>query len=73
MMSLTLENDTVIPPYEVVNTLQGVRRNLPVQVEILGFPYEYRHEDPFPLTESIAGEVTRQFHRVFDRAGAFLA
>ena len=73
MMSVTLENDTVIPPYEVVNTLQGVRRNLPAQVEILGFPYEYRHEDPFPVTKSIAGEVTRQFHRVFDMAGEFLA
>jgi hypothetical protein len=72
MMSVVLENDTVIPPYEVINTLQGIMRNLPAQVEILQFPYEYRHEDPFPVTETIAGEVTRQFHRVFDIAGKFL-
>ena len=73
MMSVTLENDTVIPPYEIVNTLQGVRRNLPAQVEILSFPYEYKHEDPFPVMDTIAGEVTRQFRRVFGMAGDFLA
>lgn len=73
MMAVTLENDTVIPPYEVINTLQGIRRNLPVQVKTLGFPYEYKHEDPFPLQSAISGEVTRQFRRVFDLAGNFLA
>ena len=72
MMSVTLENDTIIPPYEVMNTLQGVRRDLPAQVETLRFPYEYKHEDPFPATETLAGEVTCQFRRVFDMAGDFL-
>jgi hypothetical protein len=73
MMALALENDTVIPPYEVINTLQGVKRNLPAQVKVINFPYEYKHEDPFPVRDAIAGEVSRQFRRVFKLAGDFLA
>ncbi|MDR2037166.1 MAG: DUF6051 family protein [Bacteroidales bacterium] len=72
VMSVALENDTVIPPYEVINTLQGVARNIPAKVEIINFPYEYKHEDPFPSITSIAPEVTRQFYRVFEMAGRFL-
>ncbi|MDR1865886.1 MAG: DUF6051 family protein [Bacteroidales bacterium] len=72
VMAVALENDTVIPPYEVVNTLQGVARNLPATVEIIDFPYPYKHEDPFPCLTSVGKEVTRQFHRVFEMAGGFL-
>ena len=72
IMAIALANDSVVPPYEVVNTLQGVARDIPITVDILDFPYEYKHEDPFPALESIAGEVTKQFYRVFDKAGLFL-
>ncbi len=72
VMALTLANDTVVPPYEVVNTLQGALRDIPIRVDILDFPYEYKHEDPFPTLTSIASEVTKQFNRVFESAGEFL-
>jgi hypothetical protein len=72
VMALTLADDTVVPPYEVINTMQGALRDIPIRVDILDFPYGYKHEDPFPALTSIASEVTVQFNRVFDIAGEFL-
>ncbi len=72
IMALALANDTVVPPYEVMNTLQGAARDIPIRVDVLDFPYEYKHEDPFPALTPIAREVTEQFNRVFDIAGNFL-
>ena len=61
IMAITLEKDTVVPPYEVANTLQGSTRNIPVRVEIIDFPYEYKHEDPFPQIENYKNEVNQCF------------
>jgi hypothetical protein len=72
MLAIPLEKDTVIPPYEVVNTLQGINRDIPVKVETMDFPYDYKHEDPFPVIPSIAGQVNECFDRVFDLASDFL-
>jgi hypothetical protein len=72
MMAITLEKDSVVPPYEVANTLQGSARNIPVRVEILDFPYKYRHEDPFPLIENIKDKVNQCFDQVFNIATDFL-
>jgi hypothetical protein len=71
-MAVALAGDTVVPPYEVVNTLQGSRRDIPIRVETVDFPYDCKHEDPFPVTLPVAGKVTEQFNRVFDMAGEFL-
>jgi hypothetical protein len=71
IMAITLEKDTVIPPYEVANTLQGSARNIPVNVEILDFPYEYKHEDPFPLAENSKEMVNQCFDQVFNKAVNF--
>ena len=71
-IAITLANDTVVPPYEVINTLQGITRNIPVRVEILDFSYDYKHEDPFPALKSIAPQVTFHFREVFDIASDFL-
>ena len=46
--ALALEGDLVAPPYEVINTLQGIRRDIPIEVEVLDFSYPYTHENPFP-------------------------
>jgi hypothetical protein len=70
--ALALAKDTVVPPYEVMNTLQGTLRDIPIDVEVIDFPYDYKHEDPFPSLTVISGEVTRQFNRVFHIAGDFL-
>jgi hypothetical protein len=72
IMAVTLENDTVVPPYEVVNTLQGSERTIPIQVEIMDFPYEYKHEDPFPLVEHCKDMVNQCFDEVFNIITDFL-
>lgn len=72
MMAITLEKDSVMPAYEVINTLQGVSRNIPVKVHNLDFPYDYKHEDPFPDIASISDQVNECFEKVFGLATEFL-
>lgn len=72
VLAVTLTKDTVVPAYEVINTLQGVKRNIPIQVDVLDYPYPYKHEDPFPALSSIADSVDEHFNRTFDRICAFL-
>lgn len=71
--AIALKKDTVIPSYEVVNTLQGRQRDIPVRVDIEDFPYAYRHEDPFPLKEQIKDEVDKHFSTTFSKLAGFLA
>lgn len=71
MMGVALEGDTVIPPGEVMNTVQGALRNLPARVEVLDFDYPYCHEDPFPASAALRAAVDRGFARVFDLAADF--
>ena len=66
--ALTLRRDTVVPPSEVMNTLQGERHDIPVAVQVLDFPYDYSHMAPFPVAGPEA-EVTRAFDCVL-AAGA---
>lgn len=66
IFAVTLADDNVVPAYEVINTLQGVRRDIPIPVEVLDFPYKYKHEDPFPAIENIQEEVDRAFKQTFD-------
>jgi hypothetical protein len=72
VLAITLEKDTVIPYYEVINTLQGAKRDIPIDVQVLDFPYDYRHEDPFPVSESISGLVESSFNKVFGKVCYFL-
>jgi hypothetical protein len=71
LLAVALEQDTVIPPYEVINALQGSGRDLPVRVEHLDFPYEYLHEDPFPAQEALRAPVDRSFRQVFSLIAEF--
>lgn len=71
--AITLENDSVVPPYEVINTLQGIARDIPVKIEIMDFSYDYKHEDPFPAAKNQETEVDRMFTEVFNRISRFLA
>jgi hypothetical protein len=71
LLAVPLDQDTVIPPYEVVNALQGSGRNLPVRVERMDFPYEYQHEDPFPAREALRAPVDQAFRQVFDLVAEF--
>lgn len=70
--AITLAHDEVVPAYEVINTLQGSRRDIPINIEILDYPYKYIHEDPFPALPKIADEVDKQFRYTFDKFVDFL-
>ncbi len=72
VLAITLEKDTIIPAYEIINTLQGAKRDIPIEVQVLDFPYDYRHEDPFPIAESICGLVDNSFNMVFKKVSDFL-
>jgi hypothetical protein len=72
VLAITLEKDTVIPSYEIVNTLQGAKRDIPIEVQVLDFPFAYKHEDPFPTLASIGSQVDSAFNNVFDRVCDFL-
>lgn len=66
-----LEKDTVAPPMEALNTLQGGYRNINVAIEIKDFPFEYSHMVPLPLTHKHSKEVTEAFHQFVQSASDF--
>jgi hypothetical protein len=70
--ALALDGDVVAPPYEVINTLQGIHRNIPIEVEVLDFCYPYTHENPFPSLIEHRQAVSLEFNRVFGRFAWFL-
>jgi len=70
--AISLKQDTVIPSFEVINTLQGAFRNIHIPVDEMDFEYEYTHENPFPLTKVDDALVEKNFQLVFDKVGDFL-
>jgi hypothetical protein len=70
--AIALEKDEIVPAYEVINTLQGARRDIPIKVDVLDYPYGYIHENPFPVLSEIGDEIDRQFRRTFDKICGFL-
>jgi hypothetical protein len=72
IMAITLENDQIIPYYEVINTLKGVKRDIPVLVEVEDFSHPYTHENPFPVNSKYEKEVTRSFESTFSKVAEFL-
>lgn len=69
--AIALKKDKVIPSYEVVNTLQGSARSIPVKVDELDFDYEYTHENPFPVGKNNMVKVQENFNRVFAKIADF--
>ncbi|MBI5470942.1 MAG: hypothetical protein HY961_01210 [Ignavibacteriae bacterium] len=72
IMAVALKRDEVIQPSEVVNTLKGDSRTIPIPVHVMDFPYDHSHVMPFPYQESIAAEVDRGFNQVFAMAAQHL-
>jgi hypothetical protein len=66
--AVALRKDAVVQPAEVLNTLNGDFRDIPIPVHILDAPYEYSHVTVFPLRPGITGEVDAMFDRVFSLA-----
>lgn len=72
IMAVGLKKDQVIPAYEIVNTLKGDERKIPIRVKILDFNHEYDHVVPFPANQTIETKVDKSFKKVFKMAAKFL-
>jgi len=73
IMAIALKKDKVVPSYEVLNTLMGADRDIPIDVRILDFPFQYSHENPFPLDLRIEKAVNESFNEIFNIAADFLS
>lgn len=71
--ALVLKRDLVIPPLEVMYTLQGRHRKIPIRVKQTDFPYPYAHENPFPIHSSQPGQVIKMMDRTMAIASRFLS
>jgi len=70
--SISLLKDSVIPSKGVISTLRASGKK--DVVDIWDFPYEYSHENPFPiLDKNLSGKVDYWFEKVFAEATLFLA
>ena len=70
--AITLKKDSVIPSFEVMNTLNGAYRDINIAVEELDFEREYTHENPFPANAQNADEVDNDFAFTFQKVCDFL-
>lgn len=66
--AVSLQKDVVIPPVEVLNTLKGDYRDLPPEVQVIDFPFDYTHVNPFPVQEIHKEKVNQAFDQVFELA-----
>ena len=69
--AVTLRQDAVVPPSEVLNTLQGEMRDIPIDVRVLDFPFKYSHVVPFPPSAP-EPELSQAFDNVFAHAANHL-
>ncbi len=72
VLAVALKQDKVVPAYEIINTLQGAGRDVPIRVAVLDLPYACQHEDPFPVSGNRAAVVDEEFDRVFEPIISFL-
>jgi hypothetical protein len=72
LYALALERDQVMPVKYIVRTLKGKNFELPPRVDVIDFPYDYTHENPFPLNnETIMPLVNRSFAVLMEKATRF--
>jgi hypothetical protein len=70
--AIALEKDKVMPVAGIIETLRGKRNDGTIPVEVIDFPFEYSHEQPFPVgDDKIQSLVDRSFTVVFDKAVSF--
>lgn len=72
ILAITLKKDSIIPPYEIINTLQGALRDIPIPVSIYDFPFSYNHVNPFPVTEKDKELIDENFKMIFSKIVQFL-
>lgn len=67
-----LKNDRVIPSDKIVETMRGKHQNIPTDIEIMDFPFQYSHEIPFPIGRNNEDEIVdRAFDEVFSSTAEF--
>lgn len=70
--AVALEKDKVMPVKGILQTLRGRWNNGSISVEVIDFPFQYTHEQPFPMgDDKIQGLVDRCFTVVFDKVVNF--
>ncbi|WP_282055984.1 DUF6051 family protein [Maribacter luteus] len=69
--AITLQKDTVVPSFEVINTLQGAYRDIDIKVDEVDFDRAYTHENPFPSNTGNNEQIMADFTRVFAKVCAF--
>ncbi|MDD4645156.1 MAG: DUF6051 family protein [Bacteroidales bacterium] len=71
--AIGLTKDKVIPANSILQTLCGTKNRNKIQMSILDFPYQYSHENPFPIGhEEIRSLVNQSFLQVFGKVVQFL-
>lgn len=71
--AVALKKDTIIPFYEVRNTLQGTNLDIGIKVVIIDFKHKYSHEVPFPYNKEISEEVDLSFEDTFGQFAEFFS
>ena len=70
--AIALEKDKVMPLKYILSSLKGKKNKFPPRVDVIDFPYEYSHENPFPINnEEILPLVNRSFSIVIEKAVRF--
>jgi pimeloyl-ACP methyl ester carboxylesterase len=70
--SISLSQDTVMPPLSVLKSVNGSASPEPGLDVEMDFPFAYTHETPFPLLGHEYGAVNDAFERTFAVASEFL-
>lgn len=68
---IALSNDVVIPYHGVLEALG--KKNGKSAIQLLDFPFDYTHENPFPHNTKDTTSLNNAFKNVFSRAAEFLA
>lgn len=69
--AVSLKKDDVIPPFEIMNTLNGAFRDIKIRVENMDFTHNYIHENPFPANGKEADLIDKNFDLVFEKVCRF--
>lgn len=69
--AIALKKDTIIPPFEIINTLNGAYRNIKIKIDEIDFNREYIHENPFPNTELQSNQISEDFDSLFYKINDF--
>ena len=71
MQGISLKNDKVMP---FSGVQEALGEDLAAQnYTLLDLPYDYTHENPFPLDHSKKGEINESFLKIFKSASEFFA